>query len=484
MSTTSEYTSSHYRGFPSGEFHAPNFAAEIYLKPTRTTDTRRLVGFLLSANYTWNDIYLADFSVRFDGSSEFGADQKWAPFWSGGLGINIHNYNFLNDSRIINQLKLRASYGQTGKVDFPAYSATTRYATYDRWYTTGFGVYLKALGNTNLKWETTNKLNIGTDLTFWNDRINIVFDYYHNKTVDLITDVTLPGSSGFTYYKDNLGETLNEGVDLQVRFDIYRDKDWNVSLWGNLNHNENEILKVSDALKAYNDQVNNSYKDAEDGQESNNIISDDIYSEPIMKYEEGASLTSIFAMRSMGIDPVTGREIFLERDGSLSKTWKAAEQVVVGDTEPKASGSFGCNLTYKNLSLFASFSYDWGKQTYNQTLVDQVENADIQNSNVDRRVLTDRWQKPGDIVPLKDIREQSRTTLPTSRFVQDENVLSLSSLTLSYDFNTNWLKKICLKTLRLEMSTSEIFRVSSVRLERGTSYPFARSVNFSLRATF
>ena len=126
MSTTSEYTSSHYRGFPSGEFHAPNFAAEIYLKPTRTTDTRRLVGFLLSANYTWNDIYLADFSVRFDGSSEFGADQKWAPFWSGGLGINIHNYNFLNDSRIINQLKLRASYGQTGKVDFPAYSATTR----------------------------------------------------------------------------------------------------------------------------------------------------------------------------------------------------------------------------------------------------------------------------------------------------------------------------------------------------------------------
>ena len=258
----------------------------------------------------------------------------------------------------------------------------------------------------------------------------------------MITDVTLPGSSGFTYYKDNLGETLNEGVDLQVRFDIYRDKDWNVSLWGNLNHNENEILKVSDALKAYNDQVNNSYKDAEEGQESNNFISDDIYSEPIMKYEEGASLTSIFAMRSMGIDPVTGREIFLERDGSLSKTWKAAEQVVVGDTEPKASGSFGCNLTYKNLSLFASFSYDWGKQTYNQTLVDQVENADIQNSNVDRRVLTDRWQKPGDIVPLKDIREQSRTTLPTSRFVQDENLLSLSSLTISYDFNTNWLKKI------------------------------------------
>lgn len=485
LSTKSEYTSSHYRGFPSSEFHSPNFAAEIYLKPTRTTDTKRLVGFLLSANYTWNDIYLADFSVRFDGSSEFGSDQKWAPFWSGGFGINLHNYNFLKDSKVINQLKLRASYGQTGKVNFPAYSAATRYATYDRWYTTGFGVYLKALGNENLKWETTNKLNLGTDLTFWKERINVVFDYYHNKTVDLITDVTLPGSSGFSSYKDNIGETLNEGVDLQVRFDIYRDKNWYVSLWGNLNHNENKILKISDALKAYNDQVNESYKEAEERQEGNVWgITDDKYSEPIMKYEEGASLTSIFAMRSMGIDPVTGREIFLERDGSLSKTWKAVEQVVVGDEEPKASGSFGCNLTYKNLSLFASFSYDWGKQVYNQTLVDQVENADIQNSNVDRRVLTDRWQKPGNIVPLKDIREQARTTLPTSRFVQDENVLSLSSLTLSYDFNSNWLEKIYLKTLRFELSTNEIFRLSSVKLERGTSYPFARSVNFSLRATF
>lgn len=484
ISTKTETTSSHYRGFPSGEFHSPNYAAEIYLKPTKSENLTRLVGFLLSANYTWNDVYLADISARFDGSSEFGSDQKWAPFWSGGIGVNIHNYNFLKGNRIVNQLKLRVSYGQTGKVNFPAYSATTRYSAYDRWYTTGFGVYLKALGNKDLKWETTNKLNVGSDLTFWNDRINIVFDYYYNKTVDLITDVTLPGSAGFSSYKDNLGETLNEGIDLQVRFDIYKDKNWNVSLWGNLNHNENTILKISDALKEYNERVNDKYADAEKNQENGTMIRDDQYSEPEMKYEEGASLTSIFAMRSLGIDPVTGKEIFMERDGSVSKTWKAAEQVVVGDTEPKASGSFGCNLVYKNLSLFASFSYDWGKQIYNQTLVDQVENAEIETSNVDRRVLTDRWQKPGDIAPLKDIRESSRTTLPTSRFVQDENVLSLSSLTLSYDFNSEWLRKIYLKTLRLEFSTSEIFRVSSVKMERGTSYPFARSVNFSLRATF
>ena len=203
-----------------------------------------------------------------------------------------------------------------------------------------------------------------------------------------------------------------------------------------------------------------------------------------MKYEEGASLTSIFAVRSLGIDPVTGKELFLNRDGSVSNTWNSIQQVRVGDEEPKASGSFGLNLVYKNLSLFASFSYDWGKQTYNQTLVDEVENADIQYSNVDRRVLTARWQNPGDITTLKDIKDINSVTMPSSRFVQDDNELSLSAVTLSYDFNTNWIKKMRLKMLRLEISSNDIFRVSSVKQERGTSYPFARSINFSLRATF
>lgn len=407
-----------------------------------------------------------------------------APFWSGGVGINIHNYGFLKDNAWIGQLKLRVSYGQTGKVNFPSYAAKTVFQTYDRWYVTGFGVNLKALGNTDLKWETTNKLNIGTDLQFWNERISLNFDYYHNKTIDLITDVTLPSSSGFTSYKDNMGETLNEGFDIQVRFDVYKTKDWSVSLWGNLNHNTNKILKVSDALRAYNEQVNDYYGEAEDRQDGNSPLWNAEYSKPIMKYEEGASLTSIFAVRSLGIDPVTGKELFLNRDGSISNTWNALQEVRVGDTEPKASGSFGVNLVYKNLSLFASFSYDWGKQAYNETLVNEVENADVQYSNVDRRVLTDRWQKPGDIAPLKDIKDIKSVTMPTSRFVQDDNELSLSALTLSYDFDTNFVKKLCLQRLRFELSSNDLFRISTVRQERGTSYPFARSVNFSLRATF
>lgn len=195
-------------------------------------------------------------------------------------------------------------------------------------------------------------------------------------------------------------------------------------------------------------------------------------------------LTAIYGVRSLGIDPTNGKELYLYRNGKASNVWKASEEVVLGDTEPKASGSFGINATYKNLSLFVSFAYEWGKQTYNETLIMNVENADIQGSNVDKRVLTQRWEKPGDIAPLKDIQDMNSVTLPTSRFVQDENVLSLSALNLSYDFNPAWLRKIYLKTLRLEASTNELFRLSTIKQERGTSYPFARTVNFSLRATF
>lgn len=484
-SSESYNISTHYRGFPSGELHSPNYAAETNGKPTKSQQKSRLFGLLASMNYSWNDIYLFDASVRFDGSSEFGSDQKWAPFWSGGVGINIHNYEFLKESAALNQLRLRASYGQTGKVDFPPYASKTIYESQfddNEWYMTGYGVKLKGLGNKKLTWETTNKFNIGVDMRFF-ELLTLTGEWYRDKTIDLITDVTLPLSSGFGSYKDNLGEVDNRGYEINLRADIIRSKDWQFSLWGNIAHNKNKILKISESLKAYNDKVNDYYSDAEDGQTSV-PESDSKFSKPIPKYEEGGSLTSIFAMQSLGIDPATGKELFLNRDGSVSTLWKASQEVIVGNTEPKAQGSFGFNAGYRNFSLFVSFMYEWGAQAYNTTLVNNVENADVKRLNVDKRVLTQRWQKPGDIAPLKNIRDRNVTTLPTSRFVQDNNILSLNAVTASYDFNRELIRKIGLTMLRLEVSMNDIARFSSIKQERGLSYPYAKTVNFSLKANF
>ena len=480
-------TSAHYRGFPSGKFSSLNYAAEIYKKPTKTENMTRRVSMLATLNYTWNDIYLADASVRFDGSSEFGANQKWAPFFSGGIGLNIHNYDFLKSNEYINKLKTRISYGRTGKVNFPAYAATTMYETlFDEWYITGHGAVLKALGNKDLSWEKTDKINFGIETQFLKERLTVEFDYYYEKTLDLINDVTLSQTSGFSSYKNNMGEVENKGFEMQLRADVYRDRNWSVALWGNMAHNKNKILKISDSQRAYNNRVAEFYKKEQNSQtDTHQSLRDAKYSVPIAQYEEGQSLTSIWAVRSLGIDPTTGKELFLNRDGTVTDKWDATQEVVVGNTEPKLSGSFGLNATYKNWSLFAAFQYEFGGQEYNQTLVDRVENADIRNANVDLRVLTERWQKPGDVAKYKNIADSEMTTLPTSRFVQDNKLLRLSAITLSYDFNREWLKKhLHMNMLRLEVSSSDFINWNSIHQERGLSYPKSWKVDFSLKAQF
>ena len=191
---------------------------------------------------------------------------------------------------------------------------------------------------------------------------------------------------------------------------------------------------------------------------------------------------------------VADNEIFIKRNGEISDIWSASDQVVLGDTEPDAQGSFGLNMTWKNWSLYATFMYEFGGDMYNQTLVDKVENANIYTENVDKRVLTDRWQKPGDIKKYKKLtlRESAGylsvpTTQPTERFVQKNNNLSLNSISLEYSLHANecnWMKKVGLSMLRFGIGANELFYWSSIETERGLDYPFARTLNFSLNLTF
>ena len=480
--TKSESIRAEYRGFPSGALSSPNYAEDIYEKPTSSENSTRLVGFLASLNYSFDNIYLLDASVRWDGSSEFGSDKRFAPFGSFGVGINIHNYEFMKNWGKLNLLKIRGTYGETGKVNFPAYVARTSFKILsDEWYKTGYGATLMALGNKNLTWETTKEYNIGVEIGLLQDLIYLDATYYRKKTVDLINDVTIPSSTGFTTYSDNIGEVENKGFELNFRSNIIRKENLFVALFANLAHNENKILKISESLKAYNNSVDQHFKDNKE-------------SEPFLKYVEGGSLTSIFGMRSLGIDPATGEEIFLKRNGSQTKTWNSSEQVVLGNTEPDAQGTFGINVTWKQWSLYATFMYEFGGEAYNQTLVDKVEDANIYLHNVDKRVLTDRWQKPGDVKKNRKITIRDKkgalsipVTQPTERFVQKNNNLSLNSVTLGYSLQASdnrWLQTVGISMLRFEIGANELFYWSTMKAERGLDYPFARTMNFSLNLTF
>ena len=478
----SKSVSAYYRGFPSGALHSPNYAQEIVNKPNQSEEHARLVGFTGLINYSYRDIYLFDASARLDGSSKFGMDNKFAPFWSTGAGLNIHNYKFMQDWGFFDQLKARISYGQVGKVNFASYASRTTYEILSsEWYKTGYGAVLSALGNARLTWETTNTFDAGLEMRLLKGKLYLKGTYYLKRTVDLINDVTIPSHSGFTTYIDNVGEIENKGFELDFRADVLRTKDWYVAVFANMAHNKNTILKISESLKAYNEQVDAFLNDT-DQQLARNGTGTKSYK----KYAEGGSESSIWGMKSLGIDPATGDELFLTPDGKVTNVWNSADQIVIGNTEPDAQGSFGVNAQWKNFSLYATFMYEWGGQRYNKTLADRVENVDIDSQNADRRVLTDRWKQPGDIATYKRLEAgpSIRATQPTSRFVQDYNWVSLNSITLGYEFDNKLIAPLHLSMLRFEVGANELFRCSSVKQERGLSYPYSRSLNFSLKASF
>ncbi len=479
--TKARYTTSSFKGFPSAQLSDQKYAKTIVDTPDVQDNNTRLVGTFLFANYTWKDLYLADVSVRLDGSSEFGEDNRFATFWSFGLGVNLHKYEFMKAQTWLKALKIKANYGETGKVNFPPYAATNTYKILlDNWHLTGIGGVLTYMGNDKLKWEKTSTWNIGLELNIL-ARLNLNVNWYDKRTKDLITDVTIPSSSGFTSYKDNMGEVLNRGWEVDLNYAILKKKDWDINLFCRAAHNKNEILKISDTQRDYNERVNAFYDSYGPYLMANK---DTKYATPILQYVEGGSLTSIFGMKSLGIATANGQELFMNRDGSVTYTWNSREQVILGNTEPDIQGSFGFNLRYGAFTLYTTFLFETGAEAYNSTLVNNVENVDLSKKNADRRVMTMRWQKPGDEARLKSITDSELVTRPTSRFVQENNNVTFNSLSLAYDFNPHWIAKFGLSVLKLQFSMNDVAVISSIKQERGLSYPFARTFNFGLTANF
>ncbi len=466
--------SSYYVGFPSGGFSSPEFAEELRDKPTTSTEAQRLFGTLLMLNYSYDNIYLLDVSGRVDGSSQFGSERKYAPFASVGAGLNIHNYDAVrNNLPWLTQLKIRTSYGQTGKVDFPSYTAQDRFFVItDSWFPTGSSATLNYMGNPDLKWETTDTFEFGGELTLFDNVLYLKVNRYYKQTKDLIADMTIPSSSGFTTYKENVGEVSNKGWELNVRAKLYETRNSMLYLFTNLAHNKNRLEKISNSMKDYNDRVNEYF--------AQSTLTNDT---PVLKYYEGASMTAIYGMQSLGIDPATGREMFRYSDGTVGYGWQGAENVVIGDTEPLVSGSFGANFYWKGFTVDAYFSFSYGGQIYNTTLLDKVERADP-NYNCDVRVITDRWTQPGDVTAFKSLQSWRSATQPTSRFVQDYNWLKLSSLSIGYEVPHKYISKAKISRLKFQINCSDLFTVSTITMEKGTSYPFARAFDLTASITF
>ncbi len=473
-STKSDFYSIRTVGFPFDRLDNLLFATQYApnTRPSGDENTIRRMGLLFNASYSYDNRYLLDLSVRKDGSSQFGTDKRFGTFWSAGTGWNLHNEAFLSGSNVINRLKIRGSYGSTGSLNIPAYSAQTRYNFgVDNIYDGQLGSAIMGLGNPNLGWQDVRSLNLGMDLAFLKNRLDIRVDFYRSNTNNAITNVTIAPSTGFAGYVENLGKIQNTGFELATRYKIIdRQRDgivWSVNF--NAFTNKNILKELSNRLRSTNDQVN-----------KNNVQQ----VVPNIQLQEGESINTIYVVQSLGVDPATGSEIFLKKDGTKTYNWNAADKVPFGIAEPKWNGTFGTNLIYKGFELNLIADYRFGGQLYNQTLIYKVESVNP-TYNVDRRAYDLGWKGAGDVSPYTRIGPSKQLTKMTSRFVQDDNVVNLASASFAYQFTgMSFMQKVGLNSLKVTAITNDVFRLSSIDIERGTSNPFSRTFSLSVRAGF
>ena len=469
------------QGFPSGDFTYPSFSNGYPEggRPTYSESVSRSASAYLSAGYSFLDRYLLDASYRMSGSSIFGANKRTISTWSLGLGWNIHNENFIKDNLpFINYMKIRGSVGNPGNQNYDsALSLTTFSYSYLAYNYFGLSSVLGNLGNDNLEWQTTKDYNVGIDLTLFNNRLNITADYYHKSTDPLLIAIGLPASSGLaekynsslgaytTSYNTNLGKQISKGFTATVQYYLLRNLKerltWSVR--GTVRMESNELNGIGNTLETLNKY----------GQ-----------SRSTQRFFDGADPDDIWAVRSAGIDPATGRELFIKKDGTYTYDFSYADEVIVGNARPDAEGTFGTNFGYHGITFGAIFRYRIGADSFNTSVFNKVENLSMSslNYNQDKRALYDRWQKPGDYAQFKNIAASESTPM-SSRFVQTENILSLESLQVGYEFEPQLARNLGVSGLRLSAYMNDIFRISNIKQERGTSYPFARSFSFALSVT-
>lgn len=456
-------------GYSSDLFSNPNFANGYPEggRPSSSISKSRTANYYANFNYGYQLRYLLDFNLRTDGSSVYGVNNPFSTTWSLGLGWNIHNEEFFNKNGVLNYLKLRYSVGNPGNANLSAKMANSIYTYYTQ-YPNMFGLaaLISSWGNSGLKWQRTNEHNVGVDIEMFHNRLRLSTDFFIKKTDPLLLSIDFPPSTGISQVPMNIGAMKNIGTTFTGSYIIIRKPDMNWTVNANLRHIRTTYYNIGDLLEKYNEKGRTN--------------------QTLTRYYDGASNTALYAVRSAGIDPMTGNEIFIRKDGSYTFKWDSADEVICGDSTPDVEGAFGTSFYWKGFSVNAIFSYRYGGQAFLSTLFNKVENiSDVQvKYNQDKRALYDRWQKPGDIAKFKRIDDTSTTNM-SSRFIADDNTLELSTVSVGYETTAGkWLQSIGASSFNVRIYGNNLFRLSTIKEERGIDYPFSRRISASVGIRF
>ena len=435
------------------------------------------VSYLALLNYNYNGKYVLDFTYRKEGSSRFAPGKRFGDFWSVGTAWNINKEEFMNDG-IFSELKLRGSVGSSGNnaIDLNQYQTLLAYNTN---YAGDPTIYPSTYGNLDLQWEKNRTIDLGVDFAILNNRISGSLGVYNKKTSDLLQDVPLSRTSGFTTVSSNVGEIVNKGVEADLTFNVIQSKNFNWNVSTNYAFNDNEVTKLA------KDPAGN-----------------DINIATGTKITKVGEAVGTWNMRKWaGVDSANGNPLWFVngKDGATTSNYNEAQIAIQGKSLPTYTGGVSTHLDFKGVFFDASVYFaggnkvfeDWASYTQSSGTRTTVNYNGVE-------ALLNRWQNPGDItdVPKMDLTSTGNNSAATStRFLYDGDYIRIKDLTLGYSFNKEVLEKISLDGLTLSVRGTNLFTFvkdgrlkydPEVRADGFTrlSTPPVKSVTFAMNFKF
>lgn len=429
--STSDGTFMQGRGFPTDDFKNLGSAAEI-TGYDGWGFGHSYLSYFSRANYKYRERYLIGLSARVDGSSRFGADNRFGFFPALSAGWVMTDEAFLEQNKYLSFLKLRASYGLTGNSEIGNYEALGLFQGVN--YPGYSGLLPSQLKSPDLRWETTSQTDIGIDFAFFNDRLSGQIDYYHKETKDLLLRRSLPATSGYTAVTRNVGSLSNHGWEFSIRSHNLRGGAISWVTDFNISFNRNEVLNIDGPEISYG--VNYVIEGEEIG---------------VFKMPEYA-----------GVHPMTGDALFFKNDGSSQTTtnYNEAQRVIVGSPNPDFLGGLSNSITYGAFDANILLNFVYGNEVYLSGGRYQSANGEWWDNQT--RDQLDRWQQPGDITDVPQARfDQSNGSQHSSRYLYDGSYLRLRSLNIGYSIPQSMISRGGFSQVRIYMTGYNLFTITS-----------------------
>jgi TonB-linked SusC/RagA family outer membrane protein len=412
------------RGFPSDNFRYLTSASSIYAGSSDWTGNA-LESTIGRLNLAWEDRYLFQAAVRRDGSSKFGANNRYGIFPSVSAGWRISSESFMENITFLNDLKLRASYGLTGNQNSIGNFTSLALVGSGQNYDDRAGLGAAQLPNPDLKWETTAQSNIGLDVTVLNNKVTLNLDWYDKTTNDLLLARPIPRTSGFGSIQENIGSIRNRGFEAMLQtVNIDKELRWTTNF--NISANRNKVLKL------YNNQpINAGF---------------------VSRTEVGQPVGSFYVIKALGVNPETGDMMYEDLNGDGK--YNDSDRQFVGNPFPDFEGGITNTVTYKGFDFSAFFQFSKGNDIYMlyEEGANGTMNLGASTANMSKRAL-DRWtpENRDTNVPraFAATGSDNLNLLRSSRYMEDGSYIRLKNITLGYTLPANLTNKAFVRSARV-----------------------------------